>query len=87
MSPKLLVSINVPNIICGVIGNGKNIDFVKENLKLIGCLDDSFKPTKNASERMSAVIACIILCGELSLMSALTNQDELVRSHLKLERR
>lgn len=83
----LYFSVNLPNIICGVIGNGKNIDFVKENLKLIGCLDDDYKPITNASERMSAIIACIVLCGELSLMSALTNQDELVKSHIQLERK
>ena len=83
----LYFSVNLPNIICGVIGNGKNIDFVKENLKLIGCLDDDYKPITNASERMSAIIACVVLCGELSLMSALTNQDELVKSHIQLERK
>ena len=82
----LYFSVNLPNIICGVIGNGKNIDFVKENLKLIGCLDGNYQPITNASEKMSAIIACIVLCGELSLMSALTNQDELVKSHIHLER-
>ena len=83
----LYFSVNLPNIICGTIGNGKNIDFAKENLKLIGCLNDNYQPIIKANERMSAIIACIVLCGELSLISALTNQDELVKSHIKLERK
>ena len=82
----LYFSVNLPNVICGVIGNGKDIDFVKENLKLIGCIDVDGNPTNNASERMASIIACAVLCGELSLMSALTNEDELVKSHLLLER-
>ena len=83
----LYFSVSLPNIVCGVIGNGKNIDFVKENLKLIGCLDKDFNPTNNASERLGAIIVSVVLCGELSLMSALTNKDELVRSHISLERK
>ena len=84
---ELYFSVNLPNIICGAIGNGKNIDFVRKNLHLMGCLDDDYKPTHQASKKMSAIIASIVLCGELSLLSALTNQDELVKSHIKLERK
>ena len=58
----------------------------KENLKLIGCLDTNYKPIEKASERMAGIIGAVVLCGELSLLSALTNQDELVRSHIALER-
>lgn len=83
---ELYFSVNLPNIICGCVGNGKDLDFVKENLKLIGCLDDKYKLVDNASERMAKIIGAVVLCGELSLLSALTNQDELVRSHIMLER-
>ena len=82
----LYFSVTLPNIICGAVGNGKDIDFVKENLKLIRCIDNNGVPASNASERMAAIIACAVLCGELSLMAALTNEDELVKSHLLLER-
>ena len=82
----LYFSVNLPNIICGVVGNGKDIDFVKENLKLIGCINNDGKIASNASKRMASIIASVVLCGELSLMSALTNEDELVKSHLLLER-
>ena len=83
---ELYFSVNLPNIICGCVGNGKDLDFVKENLKLIGCLDENYKLVDNASERMAKIIGAVVLCGELSLLSALTNQDELVRSHIMLER-
>ena len=83
----LYFSVNIPNIICGSIGNGKNLDFVKENLRLIGCLDENYNLIEKASERISAIICACVLCGELSLMSALTNQDELIRSHIILERK
>ena len=83
----LYFSVSLPNIICGCVGNGKNIDFVKENLKLIGCLNTNYKPIEKASERMAGIIGAVVLCGELSLLSALTNKDELVRSHIALERK
>ena len=83
----LYFSVSLPNIICGCVGNGKDLDFVKENLKLIGCLDANYKPIEKASERMAGIIGAVVLCGELSLLSALTNQDELVRSHIALERK
>ena len=82
----LYFSVNLPNIICGCVGNGKNLDFVVENLKMIGCRDGEGKVIEQASERMAGIIGAVVLCGELSLMSALTNQDELVKSHLALER-
>lgn len=82
----LYFSVNLPNIICGVIGNGKDLDFVRNNLKKIGCLDEDGLPVKNASIRLAKIIGSIVLCGELSLLSALTNQDELVNSHKKIER-
>ena len=82
----LYFSVSLPNIICGCVGNGKELDFVKENLKTIGCIDEDGTLIEGASKRMAAIIGAVVLCGELSLMAALTNQDELVRSHLVLER-
>lgn len=83
----LYFSVNLPNIICGCVGNGKDLGFVRENLKTIGCIKEDGGLIDGASKRMAAIIGAVVLCGELSLMSALTNQDELVRSHLALERK
>ena len=39
------------------------------------------------ARRLAIIAASAVLCGELSLLSAQTNQGELMRSHLKLERK
>ena len=83
----LYFSVNLPNIICGCVGNGKELAFVRENLKTIGCIKEDGGLIDGASKRMAAIIGAVVLCGELSLMAALTNKDELVRSHLALERK
>ncbi|MBQ7536695.1 MAG: hypothetical protein IJT14_01065 [Rickettsiales bacterium] len=83
----LYFSVNLPNIICGCVGNGKELAFVRENMKTIGCIKEDGGLIDGASKRMAAIIGAVVLCGELSLMAALTNKDELVRSHLALERK
>lgn len=83
----LYFSVSLPNIICGCVGNGKDLGFVRENLKTIGCIGSNGALIDGASKRMAAIIGAVVLCGELSLMAALTNKDELVRSHLALERK
>ena len=74
----LYFSVTIPNVIVGVVGNGKEHAFVRENLRLMGC--------ENSSKRLAAIIGATTLCGELSLMAALTNRGELMDAHIKLER-
>ena len=59
---------------------------MQKNLQLIGCLDNNLKPVENASQLLAGIIGSVVLCGELSLLSALTNQDELTKSHKAIER-
>lgn len=80
----LYFSVTLPNIIVGTIGSGKTLDFVRENLRVLGCLEDR-EPGQNA-RRLAIIAACAVLCGELSLLAAQTNPGELMRSHLQLER-
>lgn len=80
----LYFSVTLPNLIVGTIGNGKSLDFVQENLMLLGCLEQR-EPGYNA-RRLAIIAAAAVLCGELSLLAAQTNPGELMRSHLKLER-
>ena len=79
----LYFSVNLPNIIVGTVGNGKKLPFAMENLERMKC--DPSDP--NSSRRLAALIASAVLCSELSLMAALGNQGELMRSHMKLERK
>ena len=80
----LYFSVTLPNIIVGTVGNGKHLDFVKKNLERLGCLVER-QPGQNA-RRLAIIAASTVLCGELSLLAAQTNQGELMRSHIQLER-
>ncbi len=81
----LYFSVTLPNIIVGTVGNGKDLDFVRVNLYNLGCLENR-KPGDN-SKRLAAIAAATVLCGELSLLAALTNRGELMRTHEKMERK
>jgi hydroxymethylglutaryl-CoA reductase (NADPH) len=81
----LYFSVTLPNIIVGTVGHGKDLDFVKENLKIMGCLEE--RPAGDNAKRLAMIIASTVLCGELSLMAALTNPHELMRAHQTFERR
>lgn len=81
---ELYFSCTLPNLIVGSVGNGKGIDFVEENLAMLGC-----KAEREAGEnakRLAAICAATVLCGELSLLAAQTNPGELMAAHLKMER-
>ncbi len=80
----LYFSVTVPNIIVGTVGNGKDRSFVRENLELLGCRT-SADPGANA-RRLAAIAGAVVLCGELSLLAALTNPGELMAAHTKFER-
>lgn len=82
---QLYFAVTLPNLIVGAVGNGKTHDFVEENLRLLGC-GENREPGYNA-RRLAIIAASAVLCGELSLLAAQTNQGELMRSHLKLERK
>ena len=73
----LYFSVTMPNIIVGVVGNGKNLEFVQQNLAEMG------NPT---AEQLACIVAATTLCSELSLLAALTNQNELMRAHTAFER-
>lgn len=81
----LYFSCTIPNLIVGTVGNGKHHGFVKDNLALLGCLDER-QPGDNA-KRLALIAGATVLCGELSLLAALTNQGELMKSHLLIERK
>jgi hydroxymethylglutaryl-CoA reductase (NADPH) len=80
----LYFSVTLPNVIIGSVGNGKGLDFVQANLAMLGCLEPR-EPGVNG-RRLAIMATAAVLCGELSLLAAQTNQGELMRSHIKLER-
>ncbi|ODN44097.1 hydroxymethylglutaryl-CoA reductase [Piscirickettsia litoralis] len=78
-------SVNLPNIIVGTVGNGKHHEFVTDNLNALGCNDSEAEAGVNR-RRLAMIIGATVLCGELSLMAALTNPGELMHSHVVFER-
>lgn len=80
----LYFSVTLPNVIVGTVGNGKGLDFVKDNLTRMGCLE-SREPGVNA-RRLAAIVGALTWCGELSLLAAQTRRGELMRAHVMLER-
>jgi len=81
----LYFSVTLPNLIVGSVGNGKDLDFVRDNLSILGCLQER-SPGANA-RRLAVIAASAVLCGELSLLAAQTNPGELMASHIKWERK
>ena len=81
----LYFSATVPHLIVGTVGNGKDLPFVQENLRALGCLEPR-APGANA-RRLAVLAAATVLCGEISLLAAQTNPGELMRAHRALERR
>jgi len=81
----LYFSSTLPNLIVGTVGNGKGLDFVLENLELLGCANNGAQPGEN-SRRLACIAGATAFCGELSLLAAQTNPGELMEAHIKLER-
>jgi hydroxymethylglutaryl-CoA reductase (NADPH) len=80
----LYFTVTLPNVIVGTVGSGKTFDFVRDNLRELGCLEE--RELGQNARRLAIIAACAVLCGELSLLAAQTNPGELMRSHVKLER-
>ncbi len=80
----LYFSVTLPNLIVGTVGNGKTLPFVQDNLHQMKC--DQTEESGFNARRLARICAATVLCGELSLLAAQTNEGELMQSHLKLER-
>ncbi len=81
----LYFAVTLPNVIVGAVGNGKHLPQTRANLDLLGCLAE--RPAGDNARRLAAICAAVVLCGELSLLAALTNRGELMAAHQKLERK
>jgi hydroxymethylglutaryl-CoA reductase (NADPH) len=80
----LYFSCTLPSIIVGTVGHGKDLPQVQENLRLLGCMEPR-EIGANAA-RLAAITAATVLCGEISLMAALTCPGELMKAHDFFER-
>lgn len=78
------VSCTMPSIEVGTIGGGTTLPAQAAGLDMLGLRGAADTPGANA-ERLAQVIAGTVLCGEVSLMSALAS-GHLVSSHMRLNR-
>lgn len=80
----LYFSCTLPHLIVGTVGNGKDLPGVEEALRRLGCREE--RESGGNARRLASLMAATVLCGELSLLAAQTNQGELMATHRKFER-
>eukprot|EP00817_Percolomonadidae_sp_ATCC50343_P001552 CAMPEP_0117424182 /NCGR_PEP_ID=MMETSP0758-20121206/4653_1 /TAXON_ID=63605 /ORGANISM="Percolomonas cosmopolitus, Strain AE-1 (ATCC 50343)" /LENGTH=514 /DNA_ID=CAMNT_0005207809 /DNA_START=318 /DNA_END=1858 /DNA_ORIENTATION=+ len=82
----LYISVSMPSIEVGSIGGGTNLKAQQACLKMLGVQGaNPEEPGKNA-QQLARLVGSIVMCGELSLMSALASND-LVKAHMNLNRK
>jgi len=81
----LYFCVTLPHLIVGTVGNGKELGFVQENMQLLDLVVD--RDVGENARRLACFCAAAVLCGELSLLAALTNPGELMQAHQRLERK
>ena len=78
----LYFSLSIPNLIVGTVGNGKHHPQIQQTLMQMDC--NPADP--NSSQKLAAMITATALCGEISCLASQTNQGELTKSHILIER-
>ena len=79
------LAVDLPDVPLGAIGGGTGLATQAECLRLLGVQPDPERPAA-AAMRLAEVLAAVVLCGELSLLAALTTSD-LAGAHRRLARR
>lgn len=81
----LRIAVTMPSVACGTVGGGTGLAAQKACLNMLGVAGASEVPGENA-QQLSRVIAATVLCGELSLLAALSS-NHLISAHLALNRK
>ncbi|CEF61782.1 3-hydroxy-3-methylglutaryl-coenzyme A reductase [Strongyloides ratti] len=81
----LYISCTMKCIEVGTIGGGTILSPQKSCLNLLNCEGSNIQEPSSNSKKLAVIICSTVLAGELSLMAAQCS-DDLVRSHLKLNR-
>ena len=82
---KLRATITMPNIEVGTIGGGTHLSPQKELLEFMNLNVNEEYKDGDRSRKLAEIIACTVLAGELSLLSAMCSSD-LLNAHMKLNR-
>jgi len=81
----LRIACTMPSVECGTVGGGTALPAQAACLRMLGVAGAADPPGENAAQ-LARVICATVLCGELSLMSALSS-NHLISAHLALNRR
>lgn len=81
----LYVSCTMPCVEVGTVGGGTILRPQNECLQMLSCAGPSLPTAGAHANRLAEIICSTVLAGELSLMAALVT-DQLVSSHMKLNR-
>ena len=82
----LRIAVTMPSVACGTVGGGTGLAAQKACLRMLG-VDGASPDVPGAhSQQLARVIAATVLCGELSLLAALSS-NHLISAHLALNRK
>lgn len=81
----LRVAVSMPSVECGTVGGGTSLRAQAACLDLLGVRGSTGTPGENA-QALARVVAAAVLCGELSLVAALSS-NHLISAHLALNRK
>lgn len=81
----ITLSVDLPDVPVGAVGGGTGLATQAECLNLLGVKPDPERPGA-AAMRLAEILGAVVLCGELSLLAALTTSD-LAGAHRRLARR
>ncbi len=80
----LKASVTLPCVQVGTVGGGTGLGTQKECLDILGVSGSASNPGENA-DKLSEIVACAVLAGEISLTAALAT-GQLVKAHMKHNR-
>jgi hydroxymethylglutaryl-CoA reductase (NADPH) len=75
----------MPSIECGTVGGGTSLAAQAACLRMLGCSGSSDVPGEKA-QQLARIVCATVLCGELSLVAALSS-NHLISAHLALNRK
>ena len=81
----LRISVTMPSVECGTVGGGTGLGAQAACLRMLGCSGSSDVPGEKARQ-LARVVCATVLCGELSLVAALSS-NHLISAHLALNRK
>ena len=84
-SHDLRIACTMPSVECGTVGGGTGLPAQSACLKMLGVHGSGDIPGEKA-RKLGRIVAATVLCGELSLLAALSS-NHLISAHLALNRR